>query len=76
MRGRLGIGRSRELTPCRLVGLGIPKSETSMSRRTIITALTVIVLVATVLMTYFGSMEDTVSPDNKNASSVPAKPAQ
>ena len=47
-----------------------------MSRRTIITALTVIVLVATVLMTYFGSMEDTVSPDNKNASSVPAKPAQ
>jgi flagellar basal body-associated protein FliL len=47
-----------------------------MNRRTIIIALAVIVLVATVLMTYFGSMEDTVSPDTQNSNAAPATSAQ
>ncbi|MXQ12310.1 hypothetical protein [Microvirga makkahensis] len=47
-----------------------------MNRRTIIIALAVIVVVATALMTYFGSMEDTVAPDSQNPNPAPAAPAQ
>ncbi len=47
-----------------------------MSRRTIIIALAVIVVIATVLMAYFGSMEDTVAPDGQNPNPAPAAPAQ
>jgi hypothetical protein len=47
-----------------------------MNRRTIIIAHAVIVVAATVLMTYFGSMEDTVAPDTQNPNPAPTAPAQ
>ncbi len=61
---------------CRLVGPGILTVETSLNRRNIIIAPAVIVLVATIPMTYFGSLEDTVSPTSQNPTPASATPAQ
>jgi len=47
-----------------------------MNRRTIIIVLTVAVVVATVLMTYFGSMEDTTPSGGQRPNPAPATPAQ